>query len=76
MHEYGYGWDGMLPLKPAMAQEYLRREVPVYRLYNDSTETELKSPYDVVDDIEEGNTFLYGIQRIDWMQFNKNLGAR
>lgn len=39
MNEYGYLWDGMLPLSKEVAEELFgEKNLPVYRLYGDDSE--------------------------------------
>ncbi len=60
MHEYGYSWDGMLPMSQAAARRAFIRGVQVYRLFDDDTEHEVES----ADDFEEGA--LYGVEKPVW----------
>lgn len=62
MQEYGYTWEGMLPLTKEKAIELFERDLIVYRLYNDGSET-------IVDDIEEITVYdgLFGVEKRDWV---------
>ncbi len=63
MHEYGYKWDGMLPMRKNAAERAFNRGVPVFKLGKDDTETE----------IEYGGNFesgvLYGVEKPTWNKY-------
>ena len=64
MHEYGYTWDGMLPLKRQTALRLWGMGLQVYKLNSNDTETEI-AKYEDLDD-EHG---LYGIEKPLWKRF-------
>lgn len=64
MHEYGYSWDGMLPLRKRTAQILYDLGLTVYALNGDDTETEIKAQ----DDLDSRND-MFGIQKPDWNAF-------
>ncbi len=64
MHEYGYTWDGMLPLKRQTALRLWGMGLQVYKLNSNDTETEI-AKYEDLDD-EHG---LYGIEKPIWKRF-------
>ena len=61
MHEYGYAWNEMLPLKKDMAEELFGEDVAVYQLHADGSET-------LVEDKEilQAHDGLFGVQKDDW----------
>lgn len=63
MHEYGYTWDGMLPMRKDAAQRAFERGVQVYSLGKDDTEREAES----LDDFEDG--VLYGVEKPVWNKY-------
>lgn len=63
MHEYGYTWDGMLPVRVRTARELYGLNVPIYRLGKMETEG-------LVNDGDFTDTdSLYGIEKPDWERF-------
>ncbi len=62
MHEYGYMWDGMLPLNIRSAERLYDLGLPVYRLGRDDTEGE-------VNDGMFDSDFLYGVEKPAWKHF-------
>ena len=63
MHEYGYTWDGMLPMRKTAAQRAFERGVQVYRLGKDDTEREVEHSGDFED------RALYGVEKPVWKQY-------
>ena len=61
MHEYGYTWEEMLPLTKEAALELFDRDLPVYQLHKDGSET-------LIDDKEQitGHEGIFGIEKSDW----------
>ena len=61
MHEYGYHFDGMLPLSLERAKELFDQDVEIYRLYEDDTEG-------CVLDNKEFDTHngLFGVEKEVW----------
>ncbi len=63
MHEYGYSWDGMLPVRVRTARQLYNLDVPIYRL--DKIDAE-----GIVKDGDFTDTeSLYGIEKPDWESF-------
>ena len=63
MHEYGYTWDGMLPMQTNAARRAFERGVQVYRLGKIDTETEVE----IASEIEDG--VLYGVEKPVWNKY-------
>ncbi len=63
MHEYGYMWDGMLPMRKTAAMRAFNRGLQVYELGKDDTETEM----------EYGDEFadkkMYGVEKPTWKKY-------
>lgn len=68
MHEYGYIWDGMLPLNRRTALKLWGMGLAVCKLGNDDDHTE-------IDDYSDFNgvaTTIYGIEKPVWKRFIEN----
>lgn len=63
MHEYGYFWDGMLPMRKDAAKRAFERGVQVYILGKDDTEREAE----VITDFEDG--LLFGVEKPVWKMY-------
>ena len=62
MQEYGYSWDGMLPLQETAAMHFYENEnVEIFRIYEDNTEGAVESVEDLRDNAERGGIF--GIEK-------------
>ena len=61
MHEYGYTWEEILPLTKETALELFDRDLPVYQLHKDGSET-------LIEDKEQimGHDGIFGIEKSDW----------
>lgn len=66
MHEYGYMWEGMLPMKPIVAKGLYDLGVPVFSLYGDDTESQILSFEDI--EMQDG---LFGVEKPDWEKWLK-----
>lgn len=64
MHDAGYTWDGMLPLRKRMAKMLVGLGLPVVALKGDDTERKVTS----TDEVERGGN-LFGIEKPDWNEF-------
>ena len=65
MQEYGYSWDGMLPLQQEAAQRlFTKDDVEIYRIYEDGTEGAVTSVADLQEHAEKGG--LFGIEKNTW----------
>ena len=63
MHEYGYTWDGMLPVRVRTARVLYGTGVELYRLGKDDTEGKVES-----GDFEDTES-LYGVEKPAWQAF-------
>lgn len=64
MHDAGYTWDGMLPLRKRMAKVLVNLGLPVVALKGDDTERKVTT----TDEVERGGN-LFGIEKPDWNEF-------
>lgn len=65
MQEYGYSWEGMLPLQQEAALRlFTKDEVEIYRIYEDGTEGAVTSVEDLQQHAEQGG--LFGIEKNTW----------
>ena len=63
MHEYGYTWDGMLPVRIRTARVLYGTGVELYRLGKDDTEGKVES-----GEFEDTES-LYGVEKPAWQAF-------
>mgnify|MGYP001024784955 CR=1 FL=1 len=61
MHEYGYTWEEMLPLTKETAIELFERDLPVYQLHEDGSETLIEGEEQITE--YDG---IFGIEKNDW----------
>ena len=61
MHERGYTWDGMLPLRKRMAKLLVGLGLPVAELKGDDTDRKVTT----TGEVERGGN-LFGIEKPDW----------
>ena len=65
MQEYGYTWDGMLPLKEETALHlYEKEDMQIFLLHEDGSESIPDSPEDIKAHAEKGGIF--GVHKEDW----------
>lgn len=64
MHERGYTWDGMLPLRKRMAKLLVGLGLPVAELKGDDTDRKVTT----TGEVERGGN-LFGIEKPDWNEF-------
>ena len=65
MREYGYSWDGMLPLKEEAALHlYTKEDMQIFLLHEDGSESIPGSPEDIKTHAEKGGIF--GVHKEDW----------
>ena len=65
MQEYGYSWDGMLPLKEEAALYlYTKEDMQIFLLHEDGSESIPGSPEDIKTHAEKGGIF--GVHKEDW----------
>lgn len=65
MHEYGYTWEGMLPLKEAAALYLFEKEgMRIFRLYADGTEAAIVNDEDLKNHTQ--NNGIFGVHKESW----------
>lgn len=64
MHEKGYTWDGMLPLRKRMAKMLVKLGLPVVALKGDDTDRKVTT----TDEVALGGD-MFGIEKPDWNEF-------
>lgn len=65
MQDYGYSWEGMLPLhKEAAERLFMQGSMELFRLYNDDTESVIDSLLDLREHGEYGG--LFGVEKDTW----------
>lgn len=70
MHNYGYSWNGMLPLSYEKAKELWNKGLPIYHLSRNDSEAAI----DELEDIEDWNLTsedMFGIEWDDWKEYCK-----
>ncbi len=70
MHDYGYTWDGMLPMRKSAAQRAFNSGIQVYRLGTDDTETAVEYGGDFEDGV------LYGVEKPVWNEYLESDNGR
>ena len=65
MQEYGYSWDGMLPLKEEAALHlYEKEDMQIFLLHEDGSESIPENTEDIKTHAEKGGIF--GVHKEDW----------
>ena len=65
MQEYGYSWDGMLPLGQEAAERlFTQEDIEVFRIYEDNTESAVADISDLWEHADKGGMF--GIEKSAW----------
>lgn len=64
MHEYGYKWDGMLPLTKGSALELMDTELQIYKLDTNGAESMLESREEI-----QKHDGLFGVEKEAWLSY-------
>lgn len=72
MFEYGYKWEGMLPMRAEMAFNYFELGIEVYAVYEDNTESLVSEVEEITIHAEKGG--LFGVQVDDWLAYLDSQG--
>ena len=64
MQDYGYSWEGMLPLKQETAERLFAQDTEIFRIYEDGTEGAVTNLDDLQEHAEKGG--LFGIEKNTW----------
>ena len=67
MNEYGYKWDGMLPLQEEAVRRLFENEgVEIYRIYEDNTEGAVLNADEITEHAAQGGIF--GVEKEAWQR--------
>lgn len=64
MHEYGYKWDGMLPLTKERALELMDTELQIYKLDTNGAESMLENREEI-----QKHGGLFGVEKEAWVNY-------
>ena len=64
MQDYGYSWDGMLPLQQEVAEKLFSQDIEIFRIYEDGTEGAITAIEDLREHAEKGG--LFGGEKDAW----------
>ena len=67
MQDYGYSWDGMLPLRQEAAEKLFSQDIEVFRIYEDGTEGAVTDHSDLQEHAANGGIF--GVEKDAWEAF-------
>jgi hypothetical protein len=62
MHDYGYKWEGMIPLSAEKAEEMFNEGGSVFKLYSDGTEAEVENIEELRNHRDSG---MFGVERLE-----------
>ena len=69
MQDYGYSWDGMLPLQQETAERLFHEDLEVFRIYEDGSEGVVTDLDDLRGHAEKGG--LFGVDKEKWQAFHE-----
>ena len=64
IQDYGYSWEGMLPLQQEVAERLFAQDTEIFRIYEDGTEGAVTDLDDLREHAEKGG--LFGIEKNTW----------
>ena len=67
MQDYGYSWDGMLPLRQEAAEKLFSQDIEIFRIYEDGTEGAVTDHSDLQEHAANGGIF--GVEKDTWEAF-------
>ena len=67
MQDYGYSWDGMLPLRQEAAEKLFSQDIEIFRIYEDGTEGAVTDHSDLQEHAANGGIF--GVEKDAWEAF-------
>lgn len=73
MQDYGYEWDGMLPMRETAASKIMKY-CTIYRLYEDNTEGAIDFETEIQEHAAYGGIF--GIEENDWLALLRKKGVQ
>ena len=69
MQDYGYSWNGMLPLQQEAAERLFHEDLEVFRIYEDDSEGVVTDLDDLRGHAEKGG--LFGVEKEAWQAFHE-----
>lgn len=67
MQDYGYSWDGMLPLRQEAAEKLFSQDIEIFRIYEDGTEGAVTDHSDLQE--HAANSGIFGVEKEAWEAF-------
>ena len=74
MQEYGYTWDGMLPLQQEAAERLFHEDLEIFCIYEDGTEGAVTSLSELREHAESGG--LFGVEKAAWKAFYERTNGK
>ena len=74
MQEYGYTWDGMLPLQQETAERLFHEDLEIFCIYEDGTEGAVTSLSELREHAENGG--LFGVEKAAWKAFYERTNGK
>ena len=74
MQEYGYTWDGMLPLQQETAERLFHEDLEIFCIYEDGTEGAVTSLSELREHAENGG--LFGVEKAAWKAFYEHTNGK
>ena len=74
MQEYGYTWDGMLPLQQEAAERLFHEDLEIFCIYEDGTEGAVTSLSELREHAENGG--LFGVEKASWKAFYERTNGK
>ena len=74
MQEYGYTWDGMLPLQQEAAERLFHEDLEIFCIYEDGTEGAVTSLSELREHAENGG--LFGVEKAAWKAFYERTNGK
>ncbi|WP_190278492.1 YodL domain-containing protein [[Clostridium] symbiosum] len=74
MQEYGYTWDGMLPLQQEAAERLFHEDLEIFCIYEDGTEGAVTSLSELKEHAENGG--LFGVEKAAWKAFYERTNGK
>jgi len=74
MQEYGYTWDGMLPLQQEAAERLFYEDLEIFCIYEDGTEGAVTSLSELREHAENGG--LFGVEKAAWKAFYERTNGK
>lgn len=69
MQDYGYSWDGMLPLQQEAAEKLFSQDLEIFHIYADGSEGAVTDLADLREHADKGG--LFGVEKEAWQAFHE-----